>query len=69
MRSISIGIPSGIAKLTLWEGTEDEEKFEIKYSKKGVPYVVAYGKKYWLIDEEIRHLRELQKLIINCEKI
>lgn len=62
MRSISIGIPSGKAKMTLWEGTEDEEKFEIKSSKSGIPHVVAYGIKYPLTEEEIIHLRNLQTI-------
>ena len=34
MRGIRIGVPSGKAKMTLWEGTEDEESFEIKSLKR-----------------------------------
>ena len=44
MRSISIGIPSGKAKMTLWEGTEDEEKFDIKFPRRGIPYVCWCGR-------------------------
>lgn len=62
MRSIRIGIPSGKAKMTLWENTEDEETFEIKSLKRGIPYVMAYGTKYELTEEEIKHLRYMQKV-------
>ena len=62
MRSIKIGVPSGKAKMTLWENTEDEETFEIKSLKRGTPYVVAYGKRYELTTEEIGYLRNMQKL-------
>lgn len=65
MRSISIGIPSGKAKMTLWEDTEDEESFEIKSLKRGIPYVMAYGKKYELTEEEIKYLRSIQKIVIS----
>ena len=51
MRSIRIGVPSGKAKLVLFEGTEEEEAFEIKSLKRGIPYVIAYGIKYELSDE------------------
>ena len=56
MRSIRIGVPSGKAKMVLWEGTEDEESFEIKSLKRGTPYVIAYGVKYELTEEEIKKL-------------
>lgn len=62
MRSIRIGIPSGKAKMTLWEGTEDEETFEIKSLKRGTPYIIAYGIKYELTEEEIKYLRQIQKV-------
>ena len=62
MRSIRIGIPSGKAKMVLWEGTEDEKSFEIKSLKRGIPYVIAYGIKYELTEEEIKHLRQMQKV-------
>lgn len=61
MRSIRIEVPSGKVKLILWEGTEDEKAFEIKSLKRGTPYVVAYGIKYELTEEEINHLRLMQK--------
>ena len=63
MRSISVGVPSGKAKMTLWENTEDEETFEIKSLKRGTPYVMAYGTKYELTEEEIKHLRYMQKVV------
>lgn len=63
MRSIRIGVPSGKAKMTLWEGTEDEQSFEIKSLKRGTPYVMAYGVKYELTKEEINNLRLMQKII------
>ena len=63
MRSIKIGVPSGKAKMTLWEGTEDEETFEIKSLKRGIPYVMAYGVKYELTEEEITYLRHMQDVI------
>ena len=62
MRSISVSVPSGKAKMTLWENTEDEETFEIKSLKRGTPYVMAYGTKYELTEEEIKHLRYMQKV-------
>lgn len=65
MRTIKIGIPSGKAKMTLWEGTEDEESFEIKSSKHNIPYVIAYGIKYELTEDEIKYLRFIQE-VSNC---
>ena len=68
MRNIIIEMPSGKARMVLWEGIEDEESFEIKSIKRGTPYVKAYGIKYDLTEEEIRHLRFMQKVIagIKC---
>ena len=60
MRTIKISIPSGKAKMTLLEGTEDEESFEIKSLKRGIPYVIAYSVKYELTPEEIKHLSTIQ---------
>ena len=62
MRKIRVGVPSGKAKMVMWEGTEDEESFEIKSIKHGTPYIMAYGVKYELTEEEIHHLRMLQKV-------
>ena len=61
MRKIRVGVPSGKAKMVMWEGTEDEESFEIKSLKRGIPYIIAYGIKYELT-EEINHLRMMQKV-------
>lgn len=61
-RPISIEIRSRKLKLTLWEGTEDEEKFPIKSVKRGTPYVIAYGVRYDLTDSEIRTVKMLQSL-------
>ena len=63
MRNIRIGVPSGKLKMTLFEGTEDEETFEIKSLKRGVPYVTAYGTKYYLSNEEIQVVKKLLQLI------
>ena len=63
MRSIRMGVPSGKLKMTLFEGTEDEETFEIKSLKRGVPYVTAYGTKYYLTNEEIQVAKKLLQLI------
>ena len=62
MRKIRVGVPSGKAKMVMWEGTEDEESFEIKSLKRGTPYIMAYGIKYELKEEEINHLRLMQKV-------
>ena len=62
MRSVIIGVPSGRAKMVMWEGTEDEESFDIKSLKHGIPYIIAYGVKYELTEEEINHLKTIQKL-------
>lgn len=61
MRSIGISIPNGKVRMTLWEGTEYEESFEIKSLKRGTPYVMAYGKKYELTKKEIECLRNMQR--------
>lgn len=63
MRSIKISVPSGKVKMIMWEGTEDEEAFEVKSLKRGTPYIMAYGVKYKLTDEEINHIKDLQNLI------
>ena len=63
MRSISIGVPSGTVKMTLWEGTEDEHAFPVKSLKRGNPYVMAYGVKYELTEEEARFARNLAGLV------
>ena len=65
MRTIKISIPSGEAKMTLWEGTDDEESFVIKSSKRNIPYVIAYGVKYELTEDEIKYLRFIQE-VSNC---
>ena len=62
MRKIRVGVPSGKAKMVLWEGTEDENSFEIKSLQRGTPYVIAYGVKYELTEGEINQLRMLQKV-------
>lgn len=33
MRPIGVGVPSGKVKMTLWQGTEDEQSFEVKRLK------------------------------------
>ena len=58
MISISIGFPSGTAKLTLWGGTEDEEQFKIKGLNKK-PYVMAHGIKYPLTSQETELLHDM----------
>ena len=63
MRSIRMGVPSGKLKMTLFEGTEDEETFEIKSLRRGVPYVTDYGTKYYLTNEEIQAAKKLLQLI------
>lgn len=64
MRSIRIGVPSGKAKMALWEGTEDEEWFEIKLLKNGTPYVKAYGVRYELTEEERNNLQSMKKVLM-----
>lgn len=66
MRKITVGVPSGKAKMTLWEGTEDQESFEIKSLKRGTPYIMAYGIKYELTEEEVKHFRTIQKVAERC---
>ena len=63
MRKIRVGLPSGKAKMVMWEGTENEESFEIKSLKRGIPYIMAYGVKYELTEEEINQLRMMQKVV------
>lgn len=63
MRSIRIGVPSGKVKMIMWEGTEDEEVFEVKSLKRGTPYIKAYGVKYELTEEEISYIKKMQNII------
>lgn len=63
MRSIKMGVPSGKIKIVMFEGTEDEEAFEVRSLKRGKPYVVAYGNKYYLSYEEIQAIKKLLQLI------
>lgn len=60
MRSVSIR--NGVARLWLWEGTEDEESFPIKSLKRGTPYVKAYGVKYELTAKEAQVARQMSNL-------
>ena len=62
MRSMRLGFPSGVAKLVLWENTEDENSYVIK-SPKTKPYVEADGKKYYLTKEEKEMLDRISKVI------
>lgn len=62
MRSIRIGVPSCKAKLVMWENTEDEKAFEIK-DIKTKPYVLAYGVKYYLDEEEIKFLQTMLDIL------
>ena len=62
-RPISVGFPSGKLKMTLWEGTEDEEAFRIYAIKTDKPYVKAYGVRYELTVEEIKIARQMQKAL------
>lgn len=63
IRPISMSVPLGKLKLTLWAGTEDEQSFLIREADSERPYVNAYGIKYYLTKEEIKALHQLQKLI------
>ena len=62
MRSIKVGIPSGEVKMVMFEGTEDEEAFKVKSLKRGTPYIIAYGIKYYLSEEEIQMVKKLLQL-------
>lgn len=65
MRTISVGFPSMTPKLTMWEGTDDEEKFTIKgLSTK--PYIKAYGVRYELTSQEARTAQEMVKALGGC---
>lgn len=61
LRTMVISYPSRKVKMTLWEGSEDEQTFEVKSLKRGKPYVQAYGIKYYLNDREIK----LAKAMVN----
>lgn len=45
--------------MVLWEGTEDEKAFPIKSLKRGTPYVMAYGIKYELTEDEAKMAKTL----------
>ena len=62
MRPVSIGVPSGTVKLALWEGTEDEKSFPVRFPKNGRPFVKAFGIKYELTDEEAEMVAQLKQL-------
>ena len=62
VRPISVGYPSRIVKMRLWEGTEDEETFEVRCLKRGNPYVLAYGVKYYLTSKEIQLAKSMARL-------
>ena len=62
MRSIRMGFPSGKVKMVMFEGTEDEEAFEVKSLQRGTPYILAYGTKYYLSNEEIQMAKKLLQL-------
>lgn len=62
MRTIKVGCPSGVVKMALWAGTDDEEWFAVKSIKRGKPYVQAYGIKYYLTDQEIHIVNSLLSL-------
>lgn len=63
MRDIKICIPSGKVKMTLFKNTDDEEDFEIRSLKRGIPYVFAYGVKYYLSNEEIEVVKKALNII------
>lgn len=57
-RYITVGFPSGKVKLTLWAGTEDEESFPVKGLRNCCkPFVMAYGIRYELTEDEVRFAR------------
>ena len=58
MRTITV-YSNGSVKLTLWAGTDDEEMFAVKCLKRGNPYVLAYGVKHYLTEQETRIARQL----------
>ena len=57
-----MSVPSGKLSLVLFEGTEDERAFYIK-AQKTKPYVIAYGVRYDLTSDEIKHMNTLKNLI------
>lgn len=63
-RSIRVTFPSRAVKLTLWEGTDDEESFVVKSLKRGKPYAIAYGVKYYLTDGEIQFVKSMLSIKI-----
>lgn len=67
-RPISMGFPSGKLKMTLWEGTEDEQSFQIFGMKTGKPYVKAYGVRYNLTEEEYKIACTIQKAAFFLER-
>lgn len=68
MRAASIGFPSGRVKLTLWEGTEDEQSFPVRFPKNGRPYVKAFGIKYELTDREVEEVAQLKRVQGSLQK-
>ena len=62
MRTVSIGFPSLVPKLTMWEGTDDEEKFTIKGLNRK-PYIKAYGVRYELTSQEAKTAQEMVKTL------
>lgn len=68
-RSVSVAFPSLKPRLTLWVDTEDEETFDVRSFKRGKPYVLAYGVRYELTQEEISTIKAMQNALIGFGKI
>lgn len=62
MRIIKIGMPSGTLELVPWEDTEDERAFKIR-SLNNKQYILAYGIRYNLTQEEIKYLNVLKTIL------
>ena len=62
MRDIKLIVRSRTIKMRLFKGTEDDQFFEVKSLKRGKPYVLAYGIKYYLTDEEAKIAKQWAKI-------
>lgn len=59
-RYVTVSLTTGKAYLRMWVGTVDEKQFVIK-APKTKPYVMAYGVRYDLTEEEIESLKHQMK--------
>lgn len=62
MRPVGVAFPSMKPRITLFPDTEDEVTVDVRSAKRGTPYALYCGVKYYLTEEETRMIRNLMDL-------